>query len=85
MGTLIGENIVKTRKDHKCFGCRKPIPKKSVAYTQTYAEDGKIKTTYMCLDCFGYCNFNKCNECHEQENAFEGFVKECKLMKGEKV
>jgi hypothetical protein len=75
MGTFLRDGIVKTRKEHICHGCKKVIPKGSEVYSQTGIDDG-IYTIYMCNDCMSYCG--ECIECYEMEEAFEGFVAECR-------
>ena len=76
MAALLRDGIVKTRKEHICHGCLKKIPKGSDVYSQTGVDDG-IYTIYMCNECRDYCG--NCIECLEMEEAFEGYVKECRM------
>lgn len=74
---ILKDGIVITRKDHKCHGCLSTIPKGTPTYSQTNVSDG-IFTLYMCNECIDFCKSHKCNECPQMEEAFEGYVKECK-------
>ena len=50
--------IKKTRKDHKCFGCREKLPKGSTAfYIAGIAEDG-FSYYYLCEPCRDYLDRN---------------------------
>lgn len=73
---ILKDGYVKTRKDHKCHGCLKVIPKGSKVYSQTNVSDG-IYTLYICDDCINFCSSRKCSECIQMEEAFEGYVSEC--------
>lgn len=73
---LIRDGEVKTRKEHKCHGCLKLIPKGTVVYSQTGTDGKSIYTIYTCDDCRNYCD--DCQECQEMEEAYEGYVKECR-------
>lgn len=42
---------VKTRKDHKCFGCERIIPAGSVIEDSVCVEDGEIYHVRMCEVC----------------------------------
>ncbi len=74
---ILKDGIVKTRKDHKCHGCLKIILKGSEVYSQTNVSDG-IFTLYMCDECINFCKSHKCDDCLQMEEAFEGYVNECK-------
>ncbi len=78
MATLLGQAFVKTRKEHKCHGCLKiiPIGTKDVL-TQTIADE-RVETLYMCNDCQKYCFDKNCRECIVCEEAYAGYVKECR-------
>jgi len=77
MGTFLRDGKVKTRKPHRCHGCQKLFPKGTMLYSQTGIEDG-IYTVYICDDCLNWCGERNCRDCPESENAFEGYVQECR-------
>ena len=77
MTTTLRDGIVKTRKEHKCHGCLEKIPKGTNTYSQTIVDDD-IYTIYMCDDCKDYCKNKKCTDCYTLEQAYEGYIKECK-------
>ncbi|MBS3937528.1 MAG: hypothetical protein KGZ50_02985 [Peptococcaceae bacterium] len=68
---LIREKIVKTRKDHRCFGCCEKIPAGSEVHAEICAGDGGIYTLYFCEVCWMFMNENRdlCEDC-------DGFVYE---------
>lgn len=74
---ILKDGIVKTRKEHKCHGCGQIIPKGSSVYSQTNTYD-RIYTLYECNECQEYCESHKCNECKQNEEAYPGYVKECR-------
>lgn len=78
MATFLRDGKIKTRKSHRCHGCQKKIPKGTMLYSQTGIDDG-FYTVYMCDDCLDWCKNRSCKECLECENAFEGYVQECRL------
>jgi hypothetical protein len=47
-----------TRKDHKCFGCRKIIPKGSRAELTFGADEVGFFRYYMCVECVEYAESN---------------------------
>lgn len=51
MSTIIAERTVKARKDHKCFGCLKVIPKGMVHQADATVDCGVIFTCRMCDEC----------------------------------
>ncbi|MGF7059261.1 hypothetical protein [Brassicibacter mesophilus] len=74
---ILRDGKVKTRKEHRCHGCRKTIPKGTEIYSQTVADEGTVYTIYMCNECINWCKDKKCNDCITSECAFEGYIKEC--------
>ena len=70
--------VKKTRKLHRCHGCREVIPVKSKAYTNTSTYDGSISTTYMCKACNDY-EEKKCSNCKDcyDDGFYEGFINDC--------
>jgi len=48
---IIRDGVVKTRKPHKCWGCRVVMPIGSMVYRVVDTYTGKISTTYWCLAC----------------------------------
>ena len=51
MHDILEDKIVKTRKDHNCWGCAKVIPKKTNVKMICSSEERKITRTYWCDDC----------------------------------
>jgi hypothetical protein len=48
---LYEERMVKTRKSHRCFGCRKEFPKgRRILYNKGLF-DGKFFSGYLCSPC----------------------------------
>ena len=47
-------HIKKTRKDHKCFGCREKIPKGSTAFYIAGATEDGFDCYYLCVLCREY-------------------------------
>ncbi|EGW40672.1 hypothetical protein [Desulfosporosinus sp. OT] len=55
MGDFYHERKVKkTKKDHKCFGCRAKIPTGSSCFYITFVNDGDFGADYLCLKCKEY-------------------------------
>lgn len=77
---ILRDGRVKTRKDHICHGCCKKIPKGSKVHHQTTVDD-RVYEIYMCNECKNYCG--NCTECYESEAAFEGYIAECKVVRGQ--
>lgn len=48
---ILEEGIIKTRKDHKCWGCREVIPKGREVQHCKGVDCGKHWTTYWCHPC----------------------------------
>ncbi len=48
---ILEDKIVKTRKDHNCWGCAEVISKKTNVKMVCSAEEGEITRTYWCDDC----------------------------------
>ena len=74
---VLRSGIVKTRKDHQCHGCLTNIPKGTNVYSQTNVSDG-IYTLYMCDECNKWCSDRKCMDCLDMEEAYRGYIKECR-------
>jgi predicted SprT family Zn-dependent metalloprotease len=47
----LSNKIVRTRKDHKCWGCTKLFPKGSLLKKITSVDGGEILTVYYCGEC----------------------------------
>ncbi len=89
MVAVLQDGIVKTRKPHKCHGCCETIPAGTHVYHQKCTDEG-IYEIYMCDACREWCrnmenkdicfgNITKgCRDCIDAEQAFEGYVKECR-------
>lgn len=54
MPNFISSNIVTTRKEHTCYGCRRIFPKGARLQRNTYVEDREIYSLYMCCVCEEY-------------------------------
>jgi hypothetical protein len=54
MSRVISNKIVKTRKEHKCWGCARSFPKNSNLEAVTAEDEGKIYTNYWCEVCRVY-------------------------------
>lgn len=46
--------VKKTRKDHKCFGCREKIPVGSSCYYFSGVYEGDFCADYLCTKCKDY-------------------------------
>lgn len=68
MSRFISSIVVKTRKNHKCFGCRAIIPKGTKLEVITLVEDDiyRIRTCEVCKE------FEKLLKAWEFEEFFEG-------------
>lgn len=51
MSELIREKLVKTRKDHICFGCGRLFPAGTNMSFNVTAEDGVANNFYLCDTC----------------------------------
>ena len=49
--TCLKDKLVKTRKDHLCFGCQRKFLKGSELHSRTSVDQGDIWTTYLCHAC----------------------------------
>lgn len=50
--------IKKTRKDHKCLGCREKIPKGTTAFYISGVYEGDFGAYYFCIPCRDYLDRN---------------------------
>ena len=82
MDGVIRSGNIKTRKDHKCHGCKEVIPKGTTTYSEIQAYEGKIETLYECNKCVEWCIKKDCMDCLISENAYEGYIKECMKENG---
>lgn len=48
---IVSDKTVKTRKEHKCWGCGRSFPKGSELRRLVEADGGEIKSTYWCYVC----------------------------------
>jgi hypothetical protein len=72
----LSEHTVKrTRKDHRCFGCCRMIPKDSEAHVSNNSEDGKAYTLYMHPACNEVLKNIESDYFYDNEIP-EGFVRE---------
>jgi hypothetical protein len=51
---ILSERNVKTRKEHKCFGCARKMPVGTQMQCTTSPDMGKLITTYWCKTCQEY-------------------------------
>lgn len=70
---------VMPRKEHLCHGCRKIQPSGIEILRETYADGGDIYTIYMCDECIRWCEEKKCRDCMKYQDAYEGYVRECRI------
>ena len=54
MSGAIKTKKVKTRKEHKCWGCGRKFEKGTEMQTVVWVEDGRISTHYWCDTCVKY-------------------------------
>jgi hypothetical protein len=52
--TFLREKLVVTRKPHRCWGCRKLLPRATVCLASTNVADGEAYTIYVCRECNEY-------------------------------
>ena len=48
MADVLSQKDVKTRKEHKCFGCGRKFEKGSILSRVTSVDGGQISTSYWC-------------------------------------
>jgi len=48
--------VKKTRKDHKCFGCRAKLPIGSTCFYISGVYEGDFGAYYLCIKCRKYLN-----------------------------
>jgi len=53
---ILKHNIVKTRKDHRCWGCARKFEKGTKMDSITSVDGGEISTDYWCSTCVKYWN-----------------------------
>lgn len=51
MSGYVNQNVVKTRKAHRCVGCLRLIPKGLQTVVVVSVDMGKIFSSYWCDDC----------------------------------
>lgn len=82
MNTFGSKTLVKkTRKEHKCLGCLKDIPKGSAAINETgYYED--FYNYYVCVECEDFMKKDISDHGLLDEGVFPGFVIDIKKYNG---
>lgn len=50
--TCLQDKIVKTKKEHRCFGCNKKFPPKRKLRYQAGTWEGEFYSAYMCEPCY---------------------------------
>lgn len=58
MATTIRSSLVKTRKPHRCWECKKTFPTGTQMASDVIADEGRIDNVYTCQDCQRYINEN---------------------------
>ena len=51
MSGTLSYKQVRTRKPHRCWGCRSEIPKATLAWVTVWTDGGAIGRTYWCDIC----------------------------------
>ena len=54
MSTILSSKMVKTRKEHICFGCGRKFSKGVNMTRNNVADNGTVFTTYLCQSCERY-------------------------------
>ena len=68
-GHFFGSKTVKTRKPHRCHGCRRDMPPKSTMRRDESIFDGVHWRLYWCKTCIAYMSEW---DFYEEEGIFEG-------------
>jgi hypothetical protein len=58
MSTLLSSKLVKTKREHICFGCGRKFDKDTNMIRSSFADNGTAFTTYLCQSCEKYCHDN---------------------------
>lgn len=86
MSAVLSDKIVKTRVEHRCFGCARLFPKKTMMHRQGVVDGGSVWTSYLCETCYGIaCNMDWRDEfgyADLQDEALEIEAKEKKYTEG---
>ena len=53
---ILSQKIVKTRKEHQCWGCIEKIPVGTECDRTVTVDMGKAFSSYLCQNCMDYCN-----------------------------
>jgi len=48
---MLEMKVIRSRKDHECYECRRPIPKGAECERGSGLWEGKFDTWHTCLDC----------------------------------
>ncbi len=84
MPELVKEiSIKKTRKDHRCHGCREVIPGKSPAVSSTVKDGKELYTLYFCLPCDKFLREFPDYCCDPYGDVLEGAIAEGMKLKAE--
>lgn len=51
---IVSQKTVKTRKEHRCFGCARKFPKGAQMEKIDNADEGTIHSSYWCDVCTAY-------------------------------
>lgn len=51
----IRDEVVLTRKEHRCWGCAIKYPKGTIMKVCVGTENGKMESVYWCKTCQEYC------------------------------
>ena len=84
MNHTFTDKVVKTRKEHNCYGCTEIIEKEQKARNIKSVYDGGFCNDYFCMECDEFMKdvCMSCRVCWENETFFFGTIKECKQEQG---
>lgn len=68
---------VKTKKEHRCWGCLENFPKGSMMTVNCSVDSGQFNRVYFYDSCIEYLETHR-SEYDPSEGIDLGFVKECK-------
>lgn len=54
MCTALRSQMVRTKKNHRCHGCERMIPRGTLAKSWASVDHGDFSAGYCCLDCIEY-------------------------------
>ena len=72
--------VKKTRKDHRCFGCRGKIPVGSKCFYISWVNEGEFGANYLCTKCKKYLDKNPE---FDRDGYYEGDIRDAMLEDAE--